>query len=33
VAPIEKAELVNQLVLDFLAADGPPATMMPLRRT
>jgi pimeloyl-ACP methyl ester carboxylesterase len=33
VAPIEKAELVNQLVLDFLAAEGPPATMMPLRRT
>jgi pimeloyl-ACP methyl ester carboxylesterase len=32
-APIEKAELVNQLVLDFLAADGPPDTMMPLRRT
>jgi len=33
VAPIEKPELVNQLVLDFLAADGPPETMMPLRRS
>jgi pimeloyl-ACP methyl ester carboxylesterase len=33
VAPIEKPDLVNQLVLDFLAADGPPTTMMPLRRT
>lgn len=32
-APVEKAELVNQLVLDFLAAEGPPDTMMPLRRT
>jgi pimeloyl-ACP methyl ester carboxylesterase len=32
-APIEKAELVNRLILDFLAADGPPATMMPLRRS
>jgi pimeloyl-ACP methyl ester carboxylesterase len=31
-APIEKPELVNQLVLDFLAAGGPPDTMMPLRR-
>lgn len=30
--PIEKAELVNQLVLDFLGADGPTATMMPIRR-
>jgi pimeloyl-ACP methyl ester carboxylesterase len=32
VAPIEKPELVNQLVLDFLAAEGPATTMMPLRR-
>jgi pimeloyl-ACP methyl ester carboxylesterase len=32
VAPIEKPDLVNQLVLDFLSAEGPPATMMPLRR-
>jgi pimeloyl-ACP methyl ester carboxylesterase len=31
-APIEKPELVNQLVLDFLAAEGPATTMMPLRR-
>jgi pimeloyl-ACP methyl ester carboxylesterase len=31
-APIEKPELVNQLVLDFLAAEGPVTTMMPLRR-
>jgi pimeloyl-ACP methyl ester carboxylesterase len=31
--PVEKAELVNQLVLDFLAAGGPTATMMPLRRS
>lgn len=32
VVPLEKADLVNQLVLDFLAADGPTMTMMPLRR-
>jgi len=32
VAPIEKPELVNQLVLDFLSAEGPVTTMMPLRR-
>jgi pimeloyl-ACP methyl ester carboxylesterase len=31
-APIEKPELVNQLVLDFLAAEGPATTMMPMRR-
>ena len=31
-APVEKPELVNQLVLDFLAAEGPATTMMPLRR-
>jgi pimeloyl-ACP methyl ester carboxylesterase len=31
-APIEKPDLVNQLVLDFLAAEGPVMTMMPLRR-
>lgn len=33
VAPVEKPELVNQVVLDFLAADGPPTTLMPLRRS
>jgi pimeloyl-ACP methyl ester carboxylesterase len=32
-APIEKAGLVNQLVLDFVGAEGPADTMMPLRRT
>jgi pimeloyl-ACP methyl ester carboxylesterase len=32
VAPIEKPDLVNRIVLDFLAAAGPPTTMMPLRR-
>ena len=31
-APIEKPELVNRLILDFLAAEGPPTTLMPLRR-
>jgi pimeloyl-ACP methyl ester carboxylesterase len=31
-APIEKPELVNQLVLDFLAEEGRATTMMPLRR-
>jgi pimeloyl-ACP methyl ester carboxylesterase len=31
-APIEKPELVNQLILDFLAAEGPTTTMMPIRR-
>lgn len=31
-APVEKPDLVNRLVLDFLAAEGPPATLMPLRR-
>jgi pimeloyl-ACP methyl ester carboxylesterase len=30
--PVEKADLVNQLVIDFLAASGPTATFMPLRR-
>lgn len=30
--PLEKPELVNRLVLDFLATDGPPITLMPLRR-
>jgi pimeloyl-ACP methyl ester carboxylesterase len=29
--PMEKAELVNQLVLDFLSA-GEPQTMIPIRR-
>jgi pimeloyl-ACP methyl ester carboxylesterase len=32
VVPLEKAELVNRLIADFLAADGPPATFMPMRR-
>jgi pimeloyl-ACP methyl ester carboxylesterase len=32
VVPMEKADLVNQLVLDFLAAEGPTMTMMPIRR-
>ena len=32
-ATIEKPELVNQLALDFLAAEGPDTTMMPLRRS
>ena len=31
--PLEKPDLVNQLVLDFLAAEGPTMTMAPLRRT
>jgi pimeloyl-ACP methyl ester carboxylesterase len=30
--PMEKAGLVNQLVLDFLAAEGPTMTMAPIRR-
>jgi pimeloyl-ACP methyl ester carboxylesterase len=30
--PIEQADLVNQLVLDFLAAEGPTMTMNPIRR-
>jgi hypothetical protein len=29
---MEKADLVNQLVLDFLAAEGPTMTMAPIRR-
>jgi pimeloyl-ACP methyl ester carboxylesterase len=31
-APLEKADLVNRLVLDFLAVEGPTMTMMPIRR-
>lgn len=31
-APIEKPELVNRLILDFLADRGQTGTMMPLRR-
>jgi pimeloyl-ACP methyl ester carboxylesterase len=31
-APIEKPELVNLLILDFLAAEGPTTTMLPIRR-
>jgi pimeloyl-ACP methyl ester carboxylesterase len=31
-APIEKPQLVNQLILDFLGAEGPTTTMLPLRR-
>jgi pimeloyl-ACP methyl ester carboxylesterase len=30
---LEKSELVNRLIVDFLADDGPPATFMPMRRT
>jgi pimeloyl-ACP methyl ester carboxylesterase len=30
--PIEKPELVNRLILDFLAAQGATTTMMPIRR-
>jgi pimeloyl-ACP methyl ester carboxylesterase len=30
--PVEKPDLVNRLVLDFLAAEGPTTTLMPLRR-
>ena len=30
--PLEKPDLVNQLVLDFLAAEGPTMTMAPIRR-
>ena len=30
--PLEKRDLVNQLVLDFLAAEGPTMTMNPIRR-
>jgi pimeloyl-ACP methyl ester carboxylesterase len=32
VVPVEKPDLLNQLVLDFLAAEGPTMTMAPLRR-
>jgi len=32
VVPVEKADLLNQLVLDFLAAEGPTMTMAPIRR-
>ena len=32
VVPLEKPDLVNQLVLDFLAAEGPTMTMNPIRR-
>jgi pimeloyl-ACP methyl ester carboxylesterase len=30
--PLEKADLVNRLIADFLAEDGPPVTFMPMRR-
>ena len=30
--PLEKAELVNRLIADFLAEDGPPVTFMPMHR-
>jgi hypothetical protein len=29
---MEKAELLNGLILDFLAANAPPQTMLPVRR-
>ena len=32
-APVEKPELVNQFIVEFLASDGAPATLMPLRRS
>jgi len=32
VVPLEKPDLLNQLVLEFLAAEGPTLTMAPLRR-
>lgn len=31
-APMEKPELVNRIILDFLAETGPPQTFMPVRR-
>jgi pimeloyl-ACP methyl ester carboxylesterase len=31
-APVEKADLVNRLILEFLAAEGPPVELMPVRR-
>ena len=30
--PLEKADLVNRLIADFLAEDGPPVTFMPMHR-
>jgi pimeloyl-ACP methyl ester carboxylesterase len=30
---LEKPELVNQLLLDFLAETAPPGTMYPIRRS
>jgi pimeloyl-ACP methyl ester carboxylesterase len=32
-APVEKPELVNRLILEFLAAEGPVTTMLPIRRS
>jgi pimeloyl-ACP methyl ester carboxylesterase len=32
VLALEKPELVNRLILDFLAETGPPVTMVPIRR-
>ena len=32
VVPLEKADLVNRLIDDFLVAEGPPVTFMPIRR-
>ncbi len=29
---MEKPELVNRLILDFLGEDGPPQTVLPIRR-
>jgi pimeloyl-ACP methyl ester carboxylesterase len=32
-APVEKPDLVNQLIVEFLGSEGSPATLMPLRRS
>jgi pimeloyl-ACP methyl ester carboxylesterase len=32
VLTLEKPEIVNRLILDFLAETGPPVTMAPIRR-
>jgi pimeloyl-ACP methyl ester carboxylesterase len=32
VLTLEKPDLVNRLLLEFLAETGPPATMVPIRR-
>jgi pimeloyl-ACP methyl ester carboxylesterase len=32
VLTLEKPDLVNRLIVEFLAETGPPVTMMPIRR-